>query len=96
MGRSLLQSSPTDRDMPECDLENSLTRSPRSTGAFEPREKTLNTDLAVSLNVQQDATVYGFIILLQTALHVSGDTLIHHQEHRQTVITTSGIGRTVR
>jgi hypothetical protein len=33
---------------------------------------------------------------LQTALHVSGDTLTHHQEHTQTVITTSGTGRNVR
>ena len=35
------------------------------------------------------------LYFLQTALHVSDDTLIHHQEHTQTVITTSGIGRTV-
>ena len=26
----------------------------------------------------------------KTALHVSDDALIHHQEHKQTVITTSG------
>ena len=32
---------------------------------------------------------------LQTAIHVSDDTLIHHQEHTQTVITTSGTGQTV-
>ena len=32
---------------------------------------------------------------LQTVLHVSDETLIHHQEHIQTVITTSGTGRTV-
>jgi hypothetical protein len=31
----------------------------------------------------------------QTALHVSDDNLIHHQEHIQTLITTSGTGRTV-
>ena len=31
---------------------------------------------------------------MQTALHVSDDTLIHHQEHTQTVIT-SGTGQTV-
>ena len=36
-----------------------------------------------------------FILFLQTALHVSDYTLIHHQEHTQTVITTSGTGRTV-
>jgi len=35
-----------------------------------------------------------FIIFLQTALHVSDDTLIHHQELTQNVIT-SGTGRTV-
>ena len=45
--------------------------------------------------VQQDATVYSFIIFLQTALHVSSDTLTHHQEHTSTVITASGTGRTV-
>jgi len=33
--------------------------------------------------VQRDATIYSFIIFLQTALHVSSDTLIHHQEHTQ-------------
>ena len=35
------------------------------------------------------------LYFLQTALHVSDDTLIHQQEHIQTVITTSGTGRTV-
>jgi len=35
-----------------------------------------------------------FIIFLQTALHVSDDTHIHHQEHNQTVIT-SDTDRTV-
>ena len=50
---------------------------------------------SVSIIVQQDATVHSFIIFLQTALHVSDDTLIHHQEHTQTVITTSGTGRAV-
>jgi hypothetical protein len=50
---------------------------------------------SMPINVQQDATMYSFIIFLQTALHVSDDTLIHHQEHKQTVITTSGTGRTV-
>ena len=49
----------------------------------------------MSIIVQRDATIYSFIIFLQTALHVSDDTLIHHQKHTQTVITTSGIGRTV-
>ena len=35
------------------------------------------------------------LYFLLTALHVSDDTLIHHQEHIQTVITTPGTGRTV-
>jgi hypothetical protein len=30
---------------------------------------------------QQDATMYSFIIFLQTALHVLDDTFTHHQEH---------------
>ena len=49
----------------------------------------------IPIIVQRVATIYSFIIFLQTALHVSDDTLIHHQEHTQTVITTSGTGRTV-
>ena len=35
------------------------------------------------------------LYFLQTTLHVSDDTLIHHQERTQNVITTSGTGRTV-
>jgi len=35
------------------------------------------------------------LYILQTAVHVSDDTLTHHQEHFHTVITTSGTGRTV-
>jgi len=35
------------------------------------------------------------LYFLQTSLHVSDDTLIHHQEHTKTIITTSGTGRTV-
>ena len=45
---------------------------------------------------KKEATIYNSIIFLQTALHVSVDTLIHHQEYTQTVITSSGTGRTVR
>jgi len=45
--------------------------------------------------IVQDATIYSFILFLQTALHVSDDILNYHQEHTQTLITTSGIGRTV-
>jgi len=44
----------------------------------------------MSIIVQRDATVYSFIIFLQTDLHVSDDILIHYQEHIQTVITSSG------
>jgi len=47
---------------------------------------------SMSIIVQQDVTIYRFIISLQTALHVSNDNLIHHQEHMQTVITISGTG----
>ena len=47
----------------------------------------------MSIIVRRNATIYSFVIFLQTALHVSDDTLIHHQEHIQTVITTSGTGR---
>ena len=50
---------------------------------------------STSITVQLDATIYSFIIFLQTALRVSDDTLIHHQEHTQNVITTSGTGRTI-
>ena len=50
---------------------------------------------SMSIIVQQDATVHSFIIFLQTAVHISDDTLIHHQEHTQTVITTSGTCWTV-
>jgi len=40
--------------------------------------------------------LYTFLLyFLQTALHVSDDTLIHHQDLIQTVITTYGTGRTV-
>ena len=48
---------------------------------------------SMSITVQ-DAIMHSFIIFLQTALSVSDDTLIHRQEHIQTVIT-SGTGRTV-
>ena len=50
---------------------------------------------STSVNVQRDATIHSFIIFLRTALRVSDDTLIHHHGHTQTVITTSGTGRTV-
>ena len=50
---------------------------------------------SMSIIVQQGAIIYSFIIFLQTVLRVSCDTLIHHREHTQTVITTFGTGRTV-
>jgi hypothetical protein len=40
----------------------------------------------MSVIVQQDATLYNFYSL-QTAVHVLGDNLTHHQEHEETVIT---------
>jgi len=42
---------------------------------------------------QQDATLYIFLFLY-TALHVSGGSPTHHQEHN-TVCTASGIRQTV-
>ena len=43
----------------------------------------------VSIIVQQDATIYSFILFfLHRALHFSDDTLIHHQEHTPAVITS--------
>jgi len=35
----------------------------------------------MSIIVQQDAAIYIVYYFLQTALHVSGDTFAHHQEH---------------
>jgi len=54
--------------------------------------RTWNCDevsATTSVIVQQDVTIYSFIIFLKTALQVSDDTIIRHQEHAQTVITTS-------
>jgi hypothetical protein len=36
---------------------------------------------SMSIIVQQDVTVYIFIIFMQTALHVSDDNFTHNQEH---------------
>jgi len=36
------------------------------------------TLMSMSIIVQQDATIYSFIIFLRTALHVSGDTFARH------------------
>ena len=49
----------------------------------------------MSIIFQRDPNIYSFIIFLQIALHVSGDSLIHHQEHPKTLITISGTGRNV-
>jgi len=46
--------------------------------------------------IQQDAHVTGFILFyLATALHVSGVTITHLQEHKTTVTTASGNRYTV-
>jgi hypothetical protein len=55
----------------------------------------VRTSWIMSIIVQRDATIYSFIIFLQTALHISDDILIHHQEHIQTVITSSDTVRTI-
>ena len=36
----------------------------------------------IPIYIQQDATLHG-LFYLQTALHVSGGTITHHQEHKQ-------------
>jgi len=35
----------------------------------------------VSIIVQQDVTIYSLLCFCKTALHVSGGTSTHHQEH---------------
>jgi len=45
------------------------------------QEDCTSSFMVMSIIVQQNATIYSFIIFLQTAVHVSGDTLTHHQEH---------------
>ena len=49
----------------------------------------------ININNCSTSCDYMQLYFLQTAPHVSDDTLIHHQEHVQTVFTTSGTGRTV-
>jgi len=39
--------------------------------------------------IQQDATLHS-LFYLETALHVSGGTITHHQEHKQ-LSTASGV-----
>jgi hypothetical protein len=36
----------------------------------------------IPIYIQQDATLHS-LFYLETALHVSGDTTTHHQEHKQ-------------
>jgi hypothetical protein len=36
----------------------------------------------ILIYIQQDATLHS-LIYLETALHVSGGTITHHQEHKQ-------------
>jgi len=36
---------------------------------------------SMSVIAQQDATIYSLLYFCKTALHVSGDTSTHHQEH---------------
>jgi hypothetical protein len=50
---------------------------------------------SMPITVQQMPLYTVLLYFLQTALHVSDDTLFHHQEHIQIVITTTGTGRTV-
>ena len=64
-----------------------------ATGISQTRPTRSHANM--SIIVQQYETIYSFIIFLRTALHVSDGTLIHHQQHTQTVITTSGTVRTV-
>jgi len=44
--------------------------------------------------IQQDATIHS-LFYLKTVLHVSGDTITHHQERKTTLSTASGICHTV-
>ena len=47
-----------------------------------------------NIYIQQDATLHS-LFYLETALHVSGGTSIHHQEHKTPVPTAYGICHTV-
>jgi len=42
----------------------------------------MNLEQIILIYVQQDATLYS-LFYLETALHVSGGTSIHHQERKQ-------------
>jgi len=59
--------------------------------------KQFMTDVCVTVhhqyndvNNQQDATIFSFINLLKSALHVSGDKFTHPQEHFLTIYTAFG------
>ena len=59
--------------------------------------KEFITDVCVTVhqqyndvNNQQDATIFSFINLLKSALHVSGDKFTHPQEHFLTIYTAFG------
>jgi hypothetical protein len=38
--------------------------------------------ISVLIYIQQDATLHG-LFYMETALHISGGTIIHHQERKQ-------------
>jgi hypothetical protein len=44
--------------------------------------KTQNQDFTIVIYIQQDATLHS-LFYLETALHDSGGTPTHHQEHKQ-------------
>jgi len=44
----------------------------------------------ILIYIQQDATLHS-LFYLETAVHVSGGTITHHQERKTTVSTASGI-----
>jgi hypothetical protein len=58
-------------------------------------EFTENVENILVYKSQQDAQVTEFLFCLRTALHVSGFTVTHLQEHKTTVTTVSGNHYTV-
>jgi hypothetical protein len=50
--------------------------------------------IIIAIYIQRDATLHG-LLYLETAVHVSGGTITHLQEHKTTVTTASGICYTV-
>jgi hypothetical protein len=53
-----------------------------------------NASNSIPIYIQQDATLHS-LFYLETALHVSGGTITHHQERKQPASTASGICHTV-